>query len=194
MATNPVRPPATMEAEQPRKALDPLVKIALTICIGLIVITVIGMILTAPDRSIPPYSVMAQQGESVTVSVPTHTTDLEIEALLGRFQAAGHGDRAEFARLKIKPTTPEDPAGRYRRLTIYIFDNPGLAEEPSLKEYLAGSDRLARSGFERGVRGIYRLTETTEFGALGFVPTGTAKSGGPSTGARVLFQGRAGGG
>ena len=190
MATNPVRPPPTMEAEQPRKPLDPLVKTALTICIGLIVITVVGMILTAPDRSIPPYSVIAQQGESVTVNVPTHTTDLEIEALLVRFQAAGHGDRAEFARLKITPTTPEDLTGRYRRLTIYIFDNPGLAEESSLTEYLAGSDRLVRSGFERGVRGLYRLTETTEIGALGFVPAGDISS----AGARVLFQGRTGGG
>jgi len=190
MATNPVRPPATMAAELPKKPLDPLVKTALTICIGLIVITVVGMILTAPDRSIPPYSVMAQQGESVTVNVPTHTTDLELEALLIRFRAAGHGDRAEFARLKIKPTTPEDPAGPYRHLTIYIFDNPGLADEPSLKEYLAGSDRLARSSFERGVRGIYRLTEATEIGALGFVPAGTVSS----AGARVLFQGRAGSG
>lgn len=190
MATNLVRPPATMEAEPPKKPLDPLVKTALTICIGLIAITVVGMILTAPDRSIPPYSVMAQQGENVTVNVPTHTTDLELEALLIRFQTAGHGDRVEFARLKIKPTTPEDPAGPYRRLTIYVFDNPGLAEEPSLKEYLAGSDRLARSSFERGVRGIYRLTETTEFGALGFVPAGAVSS----AGARVLFQGRAGDG
>ena len=183
MATNPVRKP-----------LDPLVKTALMICTGLIVITVAGMILTAPDRSIPPYSVMAQQDDSVTVNVPIRTTAPELEALLVRFQAAGHGDRDGFARLKIEPTTPEGPAGRYRRLTIYIFDNPGLADESSLKEYLAGSDRLARISFERGVRGIYRLTETTEFGALGFVPEGTAASDAPSAGARVLFQGKAGGG
>ena len=35
-----------MEGEQPKKPLDPLVKTALTLCIGLIVITVGGMILT----------------------------------------------------------------------------------------------------------------------------------------------------
>ena len=168
-----------MEAEQPKKPLDPLVKTALTLCIGLIVITVVGMILTAPDRSIPPYSVMAQNGENVTVNVPPHTPDPEIEALLVRFQVAGHGNRDGFAHLKIKPTTPGDSAGRYQRLIIYIFDNPGLAEESSLKDYLSGSDPLSRSGFERGVRGTYRLTADTEFGAVG---------------RKVLFQGKLGGG
>ncbi|TAL11759.1 MAG: hypothetical protein EPO02_03390 [Nitrospirae bacterium] len=168
-----------MEAEQPQKPLDPLVKTAFTLCIGLIVITVAGMILTAPDRSIPPYSVMAQHGENVTVNVPPRTTDREIEALLVRFQAAGRGSGDGFAHLKIKPTTPGDPAGRYRRLTIYVFDNPGLADEPSLRDYLAGTDPLARSGFERGVRGLYRLTGETEYGAVG---------------AKVLFRGNRSGG
>ena len=168
-----------MEAEGPKKPLDPLVKTALTLCIGLIVITVVGMILTAPDRSIPPYSVMAQMGENVTVNVPPRTTAPEIEALLVRFQVAGHGNRDGFAHLKIKPTTPGDPAGRYQRVTIYVFDNAGLAEESSLKDYLRGSDPLARSSFERGVRGTYRLTADTEFGAVG---------------EKVLFQGKLGGG
>jgi len=168
-----------METSPGRKPLDPLVKTALTICIGLIVITVVGMILTAPDRSIPPYSVMAQDGESVTVNVPPRTSDPEIEALLVRFQAVGHGNRDGFARLKIKPTTPGDPAGRYQRLTIYVFDNPGLAEEVSLKEYLRGADPLARPSFERGVRGTYRLTAETEFGAVG---------------TKIIFHGKVGGG
>jgi hypothetical protein len=168
-----------METSPVRKPLDPLVKTALTISISLIVITVVGMILSAPDRSIPPYSVMAQNGESVTVNVPPRTTDLEIEALLVRFQAAGHGNRDGFARLKIKPTTPGEPAGRYQRLTIYVFDNPGLAEESSLNDYLRGANPLARSSFERGVRGLYRLTPDTEFGAVG---------------AKTLFQGKVGGG
>ncbi len=168
-----------METSPSPRPLDPLVKTALTICIGLIVITVVGMILTAPDRSIPPYSVMAQMGESVTVNVPPRTTAPEIEALLVRFQAAGHGNRDGFAHLKIKPTTPGDPAGRYQRLTIYVFDNAGLAEESSLNDYVSGSDPLARSGFERGVRGVYRLTADTEFGAVG---------------KKVLFEGKLGGG
>ena len=134
-----------MEGEQSKKPLDPLVKTALALCISLIVITVVGMVLTAPDRSIPPYSVMAQQGEIVTVNVPPGTADPDIEALLVRFQTVGHGDRTQFARLKIKPTTPGDPAGLYQRVTIYVFDNPGLAEEASLKEYLSGRDPLARA-------------------------------------------------
>lgn len=168
-----------METNPEPRPLDPLVKTALAICLGLIVITVLGMILTAPDRSIPPYSVMAQHRESVTVDVPPRTTDPEIEALLVRFQAAGQGTRDGFAHLKIKPTTPGDPAGRYQRLTIYVFDNPGLAEEVSLKEYLSGTDPLARPGFERGVRGLYRLTAETEFGAVG---------------SKIIFQGQVGGG
>jgi len=168
-----------MEAEPPQKPLDPLVKTALTIGIGLIAITVIGMILTAPDRSIPPYTVLAQNGETVTVNVPPRTPDPDIEALLVRFQAASLGNRDGFARLKIKPTTPGDPAGRYKRVTIYVFDNPVLAEEPSLNDYLRGTDLLARTSFERGVRGTYRLTPDTEYGAVG---------------KKVLFQRRVGGG
>ncbi len=168
-----------METSPAPRPLDPLVKTALTICIGLIVITVVGMILTAPDRSIPPYSVIAQNGEHVTVHVPPRTTVQEIEALLVRFQAAGHGNREGFAHLKINPTTAGEPAGRYQRITIYVFDNQGLAEEVSLTEYLRGADPLARSSFERGVRGVYRLTAETEFGAVG---------------AKVLFEGKSSGG
>ena len=185
-----------MEAEPsqeplPKKPLDPLVKTALTICIGLIVITVVGMILTAPDRSIPPYSVVAQQGEVVTINVPPRTTDAEVEALLVRFQAIGGGDRNRFGRLKIKPTTPDDPSGRYQRVTIYIFDNLGLAEEPALRDYLTGGDVAAQGSFERGVRGMYRLTAETELGALGFVPEGLTTAAGPAGGGpRVLFHGK----
>jgi len=104
----------------------------------------------------------------------------------------GHGDRNQFARLKIKPTTPADPAGLYQRVTIYVFDNPGLSDDASLKEYLSGRDPLARSGFECAVRGLYRLTSDTELGAMGFVPESGAKGERPSVGARILFQGKAG--
>src|SRR5438552_5914065 len=125
---SPAPPPGTMEGEQPKKPLDPLVKTALTLCIGLIVITVGGMILTAPDRSIPPYSVMAQQGEIVTVDVPPSTTDPEIEALLVRFQTVGHGDSKQFARLKIKHTTPGDQFGLYYSMSFYVFVTLGMSE------------------------------------------------------------------
>ena len=158
-----------MEAEpppQPKKPLDPLVKTALTLSIGLIVITVIGMIVTAPDRSIPPYSVMAQIGDSVTVNVPSGTTDAQIEALLFRFRIAADGDGAGFGRLKIRPTTPGHPDGLYQRVTIYVLDNPGLAEEAVLREYLAG-DPGSRGAFKRSVRGIYQLTPKSERAIVG---------------------------
>lgn len=182
-----------MEAEPPspaRKPLDPLVKTALTISFSLIALTVVGMILTAPDRSIPPYSVMAQAGEAVTVSVPPGTTDAQIEALLARFRAVAHDDRNGFRKLKIKPTTPEDPAGRYQRMTIYVLDNPGLAEEPALKEYLANADPMAKGSFERGVRGVYRLTVDSELGTLGLLPERPKPVAVPESGSRVLFEGK----
>ena len=181
-----------MEAEplrQPKKPLDPLVKTALSISIGLIVITVIGMILTAPDRSIPPYSVVAQIGEAVSVSVPPNTTDAQIEALLFRFRAAGEGNRDALRRLKIKPTTPGGTGGLYQRVAIYVLGNPGLAEEPVLRDYLAG-EPTAKGAFERGVRGIYRLTPESELGALGYVceeATVECVEGGQG---RILFQQR----
>ncbi len=146
------------------KPLDPLVKTALTLSLGLILITVIGMILTAPDRSIPPYSVVAQIGDAVTVNVPSGTTDAQIEALLFRFRVAADADG--IGRLKIRPTTPEDPAGLYQRMTIYILDNPGLAEESVLREYLAG-DPGSRGAFKRSVRGIYRLTPDSQRAIVG---------------------------
>ena len=145
--------------------LDPLVKTALSLSLGLIVITVIGMILTAPDRSIPPYSVVAQVGEWVTVNVPPSTTDAQIEALLLRFGAAVDSDRDGLGRLKIRPTTPAE-AGPYQRVTIYILGNPGLAEESVLREYLAG-DPASRGAFLRSLRGIYRLTPKSQRAVVG---------------------------
>ena len=193
METMPVLQPRAMESDPSRqpteqRPLDPLVKTALAICVSLIVITVVGMILTAPDRSIPPYSVVAQLGEVVTVNVPPRTTDAEIEALLVRFQAAGSGDRSDFGRLKIKPTT-QDSSGRYQRVTIYVFDNIGLAEEPVLREYLIGRDPTAKGSFEGSMRGMYRLTDSVEFGAMGFVPDERVGRPGPIGGTPwVLFQ------
>jgi hypothetical protein len=182
----PPEPPLPPRAKKP---LDPLVKTALSLSAGLILITIIGMILTAPDRSIPPYSVMAQAGQSVSVSVPAQTTDAQIEALLFRFRLAREGDRGGFRRLKIKPTTAQDPAGPYEHVTIYILDNPGLAEESVLKEYLAGVDATAKSAFERHVRGMYRLGPKSESGALGFISEEASPGGSQAGNRRMLFQG-----
>src|SRR2546426_10343724 len=115
-----------------------------------------------------------------------------MEPLRVRSQVGGRGARNQSARLKINPPPPADPAGLYQRVTIYVFDNPGLSDDASLKEYLSGTDLLARSGFERAVRGLYRLTSDTELGAMGFVPESGAKGERPSVGARILFQGKAG--
>jgi hypothetical protein len=159
------------------------------VSVGLIVITVIGMIVTAPDRSIPPYSVMAQVGEAVSVNVPPNTTDAQVEALLFRFRAAGDGRRDAFRRLKIKPTTPDDPGGPYQRITIYVLGNPGLAEESVLREYVAG-EPSAQGAFERAVRGVYRLTPHTELGAIGYVSEHVMPPVGKTPQPRVLFEGR----
>ena len=164
----------------PKKPLDPLVKTALSLSLGLILITIIGMILTAPDRSIPPYSVMAQIGERVTVSVPPNTNDAQIEALLFRFRAAVESDPEGFRRLKIKPTTPNDAGGHYQRVTIYVLGNPGLAEESVLRDYLAG-DPAARGAFKRSVRGIYRLTPRNEIGVLGYAGDDTTSPSHPGS-------------
>jgi hypothetical protein len=186
--TDPFSPGAAKTgAFPPKKPLDPLVKIALGLSLGLILITIIGMILTAPDRSIPPYSVMAQMGETVTVSVPPNTTDAQIEALLFRFRAALESDREGFRRLKIKPTTPNDPGGHYQRVTIYVLDNPGLAEESVLRDYLAG-DPAARGAFKRSVRGIYRLTPGIEIGVLGYADEDVKLALGEANRPRILFQ------
>ena len=154
------------DSSSPKKPLDPLVKTALTLSLGLIVITVIGMILTAPDRSIPPYSVAAQVGEWVTVNVPPNTTDAQIEALLLRFGAAVDTDRDGLGRLKIRPTTPTEAGGPYQRVTIYVLGNPGLAEESVLREYVAG-DPASRGAFQRSVRGIYQLTPKSQTAIVG---------------------------
>jgi hypothetical protein len=181
-------PPEPPQQPRSKTPLDPLVKTALLLSFGLILITVIGMMVTAPDRSIPPYTVVAQVAENVSVSVPPQTTDPEIEALLFRFRVAGEGDRAGFRHLKIKPTTPQDPGGRYERVTIYILDNPGLAEESILREYVGGPDPTAKRAFERHVRGMYRLGPREEFGTLGFVGEDASPGGRQAGDPRMLFR------
>jgi hypothetical protein len=177
-------------AQQPRSKtpLDPLVKTALILSVGLILITVIGMMVTAPDRSIPPYTVVAQAAESISVSVPPQTTDAEIEALLFRFRVAAEGDRAGFRHLKIKPTSPQDSRGPYERMTIYILDNPGLAEESILREYVGDPDPTAKRAFERHVRGMYRLGPRGESGTLGFISEDTRPAGRQAGDPRILFR------
>jgi hypothetical protein len=69
--------------------------------------------------------------------------------------------------MKIRPTTPDDPNGRYRRITIFIFTHDAWAEADILHRYLSGEDKEVREGFEKALRGLYRLDEREEEGRIG---------------------------
>jgi hypothetical protein len=165
-ATTQTSPPSCQ-----KKPLDTVVKLALMVFFGSFALIWGGMYLSRPDRSIPPYSIGAQEGTAVSVHVPAWTSDAEIETLIERFRKVGRG-RRNFGPMKIRPTTPDDPAGRYRRITIYIFTHDAWAEAPILHHYLAGDDREVREGFKRALRGLYQLTETEETGRIGPIVDG----------------------
>lgn len=149
-----------------KKPLDTVVKLALTVFFGSFGLIWGGMYLSRPDRSIPPYSIGSQEGTAVAVHVPPWTSDTEIETLIERFRKVGHESR-NFGPMKIRPTTPDDPRGRYRRITIYVFTHDAWAEPDILHKFLTGEDREVREGFRRALRGFYRLTETEEEGRIG---------------------------
>jgi hypothetical protein len=149
-----------------KKPLDTVVKLALMVFFGSFALIWGGMYLSRPDRSIPPYSIGSQEDTAVAVHVPPWTSDTEIETLIERFRKVGHETR-NFGAMKIRPTTPDDPRGRYRRMTIYIFTHDAWAEADILHKYLAGEDREVRDGFRRALRGLYRLTETEAEGRIG---------------------------
>ena len=149
-----------------KKPLDTVVKLALTVFFGSFALILGGMYLSRPDRSIPPYSIGSQEGTAVAVHVPGWTTDTEIETLIERFRKVGRETR-NFGPMKIRPTTPADPNGRYRRITIYIFTHDAWAEAPILHKYLTGEDSEIRDGFRRAMRGFYQLTESEEEGRIG---------------------------
>jgi len=154
------------------KRLDTVVKLGLFVFIGSFTLIWVGMCLTRPDRSIPPYSVGSQEGTTVAVHVPPWTSDTEIAALLRRFQKVAREGR-DFGRMKIQPTTPGDPAGRYRRMTVYVFADDRWAEPEVLHRYLAAAgsrdpaELAFREEFEKTVRGYYRLEDVEEEGRLG---------------------------
>jgi hypothetical protein len=125
-----------------------------------------GMYLSRPDRSIPPYSIGSQEETAVAIHVPYWTSDGEIETLIERFRKVGRESR-NFGAMKVRPTTPDDPTERYRRLTIYIFSLDAWTEPVMLHKYLAGEDRDVREGFRRALRGMYQLTESEEEGRIG---------------------------
>lgn len=149
-----------------KKPLDTVVKMALGVFIGSFALIWGGMYLSRPDRSIPPYSIGSQEDIAVAIHVPSWTSDQEIETLIERFRRVGRETR-NFGSMKVRPTTPDDPSDRYRRLTIYIFSDDTWAEPVMLHKYLTGEDRDVRGGFRRALRGLYRLIESEEEGRIG---------------------------
>jgi hypothetical protein len=167
-----------------KKPLDIVVKLALGVFVGSFALIWGGMYLSRPDRSIPPYTVGSQSGHLVATHVPRGTTDQQIEMLLKRFRKVGHQTR-DFGSMKIYPTTPGDPGGRYHNILIYVFDDDGWTETAVLAKYAAGDAAVTRD-YERSVRGYYRLQDREEEAGLGPV----SKNGEISNNTRILFKGR----
>ncbi len=166
-----------------KKPLDFVVKFALGVFVGSFALIWGGMYLSRPDRSIPPYTVGSQSGHVVAAHVPSGTQDDQIEKLLKRFRKVGHQTR-DFGPMKIYPTTPEDPGGRYRQIVIYVFDNHGWTDPELLAKYLAG-DAAVIKDYERSMRGYYRLQDQDEEGGIGPIP----KNGRVASDTRILFKG-----
>jgi hypothetical protein len=155
--------PTSLPRSKPKKRMDTVVKLGLGVLVGSFGLIWGGMYLTRPDRSIPPYSVGSQEETAVAIHVPDDTSDHQIEALIERFRTVGRESR-KFEPMKINPTTPDKPGDHYRRLTIYIFSDNAWTEPVILHKYLTGEDR---GGFQRSLRGLYRLTELEEEGRIG---------------------------
>jgi hypothetical protein len=152
--------------EAAKRPLDTVVKLALGVLFGSFALIWGGMFLSRPDRSIPPYSIGSQQDTAVAVHVPAWTSDPEIETLVKRFQKVGRESR-NFGSMKVQPTTPSDPRGRYQRITIYIFTHEDWTEPDILRRYVTGEDQSVVEGFDKALRGFYRLEGTEEEGRIG---------------------------
>lgn len=188
--------PSVPQASQPSprspKKLDTIVKLGLGVLVGSFLLIGVGMFLSRPDRSIPPYSVGSQEGTLVAIHVPAWTSDPGIESLIYRFRRVGRETR-DFGPMKIRPTTPGDPAGPYRRISIYVFTHDAWAEPEMLHRYVTAAasnseaSRPDREAFEKAVRGFYRLDESGEEGRIG--PLGGKDTAATAAYARVLFKG-----
>ena len=176
--------PTPLPRSKPKKRMDTVVKLGLGVLVGSFSLIWGGMYLTRPDRSIPPYSVGSQEGTAVAVHVPDGTSDHGIETLIERFRKTGRESR-KFEPMKINPTTPDRPGDHYRRLTIYIFSDNAWTEPSVLHKYLTGEDR---GGFQRSLRGLYRLTESEEEGRIGPLLDG-ADTAATQASSRQLFKG-----
>ena len=157
-----------------KTGLDPIVKMGLGILLGGFCLIAFGMYLSRPDRTIPPFSVGAQNGTLVALHLPSWTSDPEIESLLQRFREVGKTSH-DFAQMKIRPTTPQHPLGRYHIIQIIIFSDPMWTEPDTFQRYihsesglpLSSSDQEFRQKFEASVRAGYRADESGQAGWIG---------------------------
>ncbi len=164
-----------------KKPFDPVVKIGLAVLLGGFTLIAVGMFLSRPDRTIPPFSIGGQEGAVVAVHVPSWTSDPEIENLLRRFRKIGRTTH-DFRSLKVRPTTPEDPSTFYREVVLYIFSDPRWTEPETLHRYLAtlvpaepGNQALEeeetfRRQFEQSARGGFLYIQGNTKGWLGPIP------------------------
>ncbi len=172
-----------------RTPFDPVVKIGLSVLIGGIALIAGGMFLSRPDRTIPPFSIGAQENAVVTVHVPAWTSDPEIESLIRRFRKVGV-TRRDFRSLKVRPTTPDDPNTLYGEVILYIFSDPAWTERDVLHRYLAKHpgerEETFRRAFERSARGGFLYGRGKTKGWLGPVPDRSPPGKSPTI--HVLFD------
>ena len=151
--------------------MDPVVKVGLTVLIGSFLLIGIGMFLSRPDRSIPPYSIGSQEGTVVAIHLPPWTSDPELRTLIERFQKL-QKETGDFAAMKIRPTTPNDPDGRYQRMTIYFFSDHSWTAQEVLHRYLTApeesqADRIFKKKFESAARGGFHIDQEEQRGWIG---------------------------
>ena len=160
-----------------KRSLDPVVKIGLTVLIGGFLLIGGGMFLSRPDRTIPPYSIGAQEETVVVIHVPTWTSDPEIDALIRRFREVGLANH-DFRSMKVRPTTPENPKNLYNEVALYIFSDPSWADQDTLHRYLSTIRSKAldefRIKFKKSVRGGFIYLHGKTKGWLGPLPDGKA--------------------
>ena len=165
----------------PKKPFDPVVKIGLTVLLGGLTLIGGGMFLSRPDRTIPPFSIGGQEGTVVAVHVPAWTSDPDIETLIRRFRKVG-ATHHDFRSMKVRPTTPDDPATLYREVVLYVFSDPHWTDPATLHRYLAtrvsadagnrlnAEEELFRREFERSARGGFIYSQGNTKGWLGPIP------------------------
>ena len=164
-----------------KKPFDPVVRIGLTVLLGGFTLIAGGMFLSRPDRTIPPFSIGAQEGVVVAVHVPAWTSDPDVETLIRRFRKIGvtHHD---FRSMKVRPTTPDEPATLYREVVLYVFSDSRWTEPATLRRYLgtpvpeeAGNrgdveEEAFRRQFERSARAGFIYNQGNTKGWVGPIP------------------------